>query len=169
MVEEEERVAGMEEELDGVQKQIAAHKADDQRRERRRREEAKAASKEQDAEMRGWAEGRWEDSAGEFGVSIEWFGRAFSVWALPLWVTSTWTGLIEVLRNLPDLDRDKCQPQNSEVTHPNLMHALCRPPRKTRTNSRVGGWRRSGKIFPGKEILEGLGGAGRSKEFTEAF
>ena len=53
VVDEEERVAGMEKELDVVQKQIAAHKGDDQRRERRRREAAKAASKEQDAEMRG--------------------------------------------------------------------------------------------------------------------
>ena len=31
------------------------------------------------------------------------------------------------------------------VTHPNLMHAVYRLARRTRTNSRVGRWRRSGK------------------------
>ena len=65
--------------------------------------------------MRGWRRGDGEEedsvtlgSASRKEKGGRWFGRAVSAWALPLWVTSTWTGLVEVLRNLPDLDRDKC-------------------------------------------------------------
>ena len=159
VVEEEERVAGVERELGRVQKQIAAHKGDDQRRERRRREEAKAAREEQDAEMRGWTEGEMArrrivrvklGSASRKEKGGGRFGRRVSVWALPLWVTSTWTGLVEMLRNLPDLDRDKCLrglgrgctvSEASEIggeTNPNLIDTVYRLPRKVRTNSRVG-------------------------------
>ena len=61
------------------------------------------------------------------------------------------------------------KPQNSGVTHPNLIDALCRLPRRTRTNSRVGRWRRSGKNFPGKIIFEGWGVQEESKNLKKLF
>ena len=98
----------------GSRSRLLRMRGDDQRRERRRRE---AAREEQDAEMGGWVGGRMArrrmirvklGSASRKEKGGRWFGSAVSVWPLPLWVTSTWTGLVEVLRNLPDLDRDKC-------------------------------------------------------------
>ena len=89
-------------------------------------------------------DGEEEDSVAEVGVSIEEGKRRRAVRKGSFCVGTASVGdldvdgLIEVLRNLPDLDRDKCLrglgrgctvSEASEiggVTHPNLIHAVYR-------------------------------------------